>query len=317
LATLTARITDTQRDVPRYTSEELWDLWGSSHEWSSAITGASAELLAVPGYRVPDEPNAFAAARALLEALQNSPRSRKKLWHGRPLERVPSLEEHVSFPLTATTPWKSEALRLSAQGGTQALFTFPAGTRALQYSDLEWIVAGRFVVRKIRQEMDPYWKTPIVVVQLEEGTAQGASRVVREHDLGDTAYARVREPLIDERVVHSEPVMVPMGGFDEEWALIVTGGKAPPYGYLDAGRILIDVGPQLDGDPLAGLLWFKEYGKKKITQVWIDPSVQRRGVGHTLVEAYKQHVSRKIIMVGPFSPAGLAFAKRIGARIER
>lgn len=149
------------------TSEELWDLWGSSHEWSSAITGASAEILAVPGYRVPDDPNAFAAARALLEALQNSPRSRKKLWHGRPLERIPRLEEHVSLPLTATTTWKSEALRLSAQGDTQAIFTFPAGTRALRYSDLEWIVAGRFVVRKVRREIDPYWETPIVVVQLD------------------------------------------------------------------------------------------------------------------------------------------------------
>lgn len=149
-------------------SEELWDLWGSSHEWSSAITGASAEILTIPGYRVPDDPNAFTAARALLEALQRSPRSRKALWHGRPLERIPKPGEHVSLPLTATTPEKSEALRLSAQGDTQALFTFPAGTRALRYSDIERIVAGRFIVRKVRRETDPYWGTLIVVVQLEE-----------------------------------------------------------------------------------------------------------------------------------------------------
>jgi ribosomal protein S18 acetylase RimI-like enzyme len=91
----------------------------------------------------------------------------------------------------------------------------------------------------------------------------------------------------------------------------------PPYGYVDAGRVLIDLSASLDGDPLAALLWVKEGGRKKITHVWVDPSVQRRGVGRLLIDAYKTHVTSKVTMAGPFSDAGRAFAKRIGATISR
>ena len=49
---------------------------------------------------------------------------------------------------------------------------------------------------------------------------------------------------------------------------VVTAGKAPPYGYLDAGRVLITLeGGALDSEPLAGLVWSKERGKKFIHSV--------------------------------------------------
>jgi GNAT superfamily N-acetyltransferase len=135
-------------------------------------------------------------------------------------------------------------------------------------------------------------------------------------DLGAVARQRVREGLLQERVLASDTVQVVQAGLREPWSLVVTQGKAPPYGYLDAGRVLIllpDAG--LDSEPLAGLVWARERGKKFIHSVWVDPSAQRLGLGRVLLEAYRKHISPKVVLQGPFSPAGRSFAVGVGAKI--
>ena len=135
------------------------------------------------------------------------------------------------------------------------------------------------------------------------------------YDLGEVARMRVREPLLRERVLATDTVYVVQAGLREPWALLVTAGKAPPYGYLDAGRVLITLeGGALDSEPLAGLVWSKEHGKKFIHSVWVDPSAQRLGLARLLVEAYRHHVTPTVVFSGPFSRAGLAFARAIGAK---
>jgi GNAT superfamily N-acetyltransferase len=136
-------------------------------------------------------------------------------------------------------------------------------------------------------------------------------------ELGEVARQRVAEPLLKERTVASDDVYVTSAGIREPWSLVVTHGKAPPYGYLDAGRVIILLpDAPLDSEPLAGLVWTKERGKKYIHQVWVDPDVQRRGVGKLLIEAYRRHVSPSVVMHGPFSVAGRAFATSIGAKMR-
>ena len=136
-------------------------------------------------------------------------------------------------------------------------------------------------------------------------------------DLGEIAHDRVREPLIGEQVVASDTVIVKLSGLHEPWALVVTRGKAPPYGYLDAGRVLVLLpGAGLDSEPLAGLVWAREHRRKFIHQIWVDQDAQRSGLGRVLVEAYVKHVSPKVVMQGPFSDAGLAFARAVGAKLS-
>ena len=138
-------------------------------------------------------------------------------------------------------------------------------------------------------------------------------------DLGEVARIRVREPLMQERIQVTEPVQVNTAGFPEVWALVVTRGKAPPYGILDAGRILVVLpdSNSLSSDPLAGLVWVKEHGKLYVHQVWVDPEAQRRGVSRLLLDAYRRHVARSLLMKGPFSAAGEALAKAARAKILR
>jgi GNAT superfamily N-acetyltransferase len=141
-------------------------------------------------------------------------------------------------------------------------------------------------------------------------------REMREGDgIGEAARRRVRETLIGERVVHAWPITIRMSGIEEKWTLFMTVGKTPPNGYSDAGRILIDIDSVIDGDPLAGLLWIEEHGQKAITHVWVDPEVQRQGVGQILVDVYRERVSGDVKIGGPFSDAGLRFARRSGAEI--
>jgi GNAT superfamily N-acetyltransferase len=134
--------------------------------------------------------------------------------------------------------------------------------------------------------------------------------------LGEAARHRVHEPLLQERVVASDVIYATASGVREPWALVVTRGKAPPYGYLDAGRVLVLIeGADLGSEPLAGLVWARERGKLFIHNVWVDPDAQGHGLGRVLVEAYRQHVTPKVVMSGPFSNAGRGFARSIGAKI--
>jgi len=134
-------------------------------------------------------------------------------------------------------------------------------------------------------------------------------------DLGEVARQRIREPLLKERIVASDTIYITQSGIREPWTILITRGKAPPYGYLDAGRVLIVLHEQPDSEPLAGLLWTKERGRKFIHQAWVDRDFQHLGVGRMLVAAYVKHVSPAIVMQGPFSAAGRAFARSVGAKM--
>lgn len=132
----------------------------------------------------------------------------------------------------------------------------------------------------------------------------------------EIAELRVHEPLIDERIDWEDDVEIPLSGIREVWSIVATKGKAPPHGYLDAGRVLLLAeGLGLHSDPLAGLVWTKEHGKKFIHQVWVDSSARRIGLADLLVEIYRRHVSSHVIFSGPFSPAGRALAESVGAKI--
>lgn len=135
--------------------------------------------------------------------------------------------------------------------------------------------------------------------------------------LGESARRRVSEPLLHERVVASDVIYATTSGVREPWALVVTMGKAPPYGYLDSGRVLVllQAADLVSSEPLAGLVWSREHGKPFIHNVWVDPDAQRRGLGRVLVEAYRKHVSPKVVMSGPFSEAGRKFARSVDAKI--
>lgn len=131
---------------------------------------------------------------------------------------------------------------------------------------------------------------------------------------GDIARKRVSQQLAEEQIVETRIVPIrTTPTFTEDWVLFVTRGKN--LSGLEAGRVLIDIDPRLDGEPLAGLLWAFENGRPTITHVWVDPDVQHRGVGRLLIDAYKRFVSKRVIMIGPFSTAGRSFAQRSGAEI--
>jgi len=143
----------------------------------------------------------------------------------------------------------------------------------------------------------------------------------RDH-IASAACARVFEPLFSERVVHEETInLEPEPGYWESWALCVTEGKVSSP-YISGGRILIgidcDPASYLVGSPsmIAGLVWVTEYGKKKITHVCVEEGLRQHGVGRALVAAYRKWVSKRMYFSGPFSEAGLAFARRMGGEVE-
>lgn len=124
---------------------------------------------------------------------------------------------------------------------------------------------------------------------------------------------RVREPLIDERVfvetTASVTIMDTVG--PEEWRVYLTKGKSPPFGAVASGRITI--GPLYD--PIAGLIWSVEHGRKYVHTVWVDREARGRGVGEMLIALYKRYVSRRVVMSGPFTAGGRALAEKVGAKI--
>lgn len=133
----------------------------------------------------------------------------------------------------------------------------------------------------------------------------GMARVTRE---------RVHEPLMGERITHSETVYVtllPALG-PEAWKLISTQGKN--YGGAQAGRILISIGGV--DDPLAGLAYAVEHGRPYVHHIWVDPDARGRGLSQVLFDAYRSQVSPELVVVGPFTRAGRAAAERAGATLE-
>jgi hypothetical protein len=143
---------------------------GSSNEWSRAITGASARLLGIPGYRHDPKRDAEHIARAYLTEVDRARPSTRALYsgHAMPPERLDEIGtgRTVRLPLTALSTDQSFARGFTTGTGVPVLLRFEKGTRAFRYTDVEWITAGTFVVKSMRRGLDPFWKTPLVTVAL-------------------------------------------------------------------------------------------------------------------------------------------------------
>lgn len=146
-------------------------LWGSSNEWSSRITGESARILGVSGYRPSDSPAAADLARDFLRRIRRSRPTRSSLFSGH--ADVPGLVKgaRVTLPLTACSP-SSDTARQYAEGDSPVLLRFAPGTLAMVYTDEESITAGTFTVVSVKRGVDPFWKTPLKSVVLSGGAGQ-------------------------------------------------------------------------------------------------------------------------------------------------
>ena len=133
-------------------------------------------------------------------------------------------------------------------------------------------------------------------------------------NLEDTIRERATEHLFDERLVREEDVTITLVSAvgPEPWKAYFLEGRVHPHGVLRGGRILIGLGIE---DPLAALAWNVERGKKRVHHLWVDPDARCHGVADLLFSLYKKHVSPNLVAVGPFTPGGLAAAKRAGAKL--
>jgi len=127
---------------------------------------------------------------------------------------------------------------------------------------------------------------------------------------------RVLEPLIGERVTRRDPVQITLvtGVGPELWELVFTTGRN--YGGARAGRILIALPDGSLSDPLAGLAYAIESGRPYVHHVWVDEEVRGRGLSRILFDAYRNQVSPRLVVSGPFTKAGRAAAERAGAILE-
>lgn len=146
------------------------DLWGSSNKWSSAITGESARILGIPGYSHSGEPKAVELAHRYLGRINKSGRTSRRLYSGHPRSPATAVGDVVRLPLTALSPDKDFA-RTFATGANATLLVFEPGIAAMKYTDIEWITAGDFIVRRIVRSKDPYWGTALTQVVLGQGAA--------------------------------------------------------------------------------------------------------------------------------------------------
>lgn len=152
----------------------IWqEKWGSSHQWSRKITGESAHLLGLRGYERGGTDAETFAMKMHME-LARSPRSRRTLWSGQAYSSLPSEGDLLSLPLTAATNRKEDAMQFAGTAASssrcphEVLLAFERGARAISYTSLEWIVSGKFLVTRVKDEKHPFWGTPITVVRLEE-----------------------------------------------------------------------------------------------------------------------------------------------------
>lgn len=139
------------------------DRWGESHSGSSAITGESAYLLGIPGFRRGTEADTEIARQYLTRVGHG--RTPRMLYSGH--STTPDLVEGqvVRLPLTALTEDESFA-RSFASGPSATVYRFERGIPGFKYSDLEWLTAGAFSVVRVRRARDPFWKTPLTVATL-------------------------------------------------------------------------------------------------------------------------------------------------------
>lgn len=142
------------------------DRWGASHSGSAAVTGHSAKLLTLEGYRTPEDQEAELIAKDYLAKISRSKPTRRWLYHGFAGRWSAGPGDIVRRPLTALSDDENQA-RGFAHGPDAVLLKFTPGTKAMKYSAVEWITAGPFEVVEVTKEHDPFWGTPLTVVTLK------------------------------------------------------------------------------------------------------------------------------------------------------
>lgn len=145
-------------------ASKQYDSWGASNEGSSAITGESAKLLGLSGYRGGNA-KAVPVARGFLKTIKGSRPTTKRLYSGHAKLPTLTIGATVTLPLTALSDDEDFA-RTFATDSEATLLVFVAGIRAMRYSDVEWITAGRFTVKAVKKGRDPYWGTALKTVIL-------------------------------------------------------------------------------------------------------------------------------------------------------
>lgn len=167
----TAEILPNQQIHPKLARPHGYQSWGHSHENSQIITGESARIMGIPGYRMQNSTNknAYRLAIAFLSAIAESPGSPEPLYHG--FQNVRKLNWNPGQVLTLPLMAASGDMDGSAnygiktrQRGAATVFEFPIGTPMAGYAKWgnadaadfgytwsEAIVAGKFVVRGITQ----------------------------------------------------------------------------------------------------------------------------------------------------------------------
>lgn len=181
------------RDDPNHKLIKDRGIWGSSHYYSSEITGHSATKMGIDGYhrKMEDEPEFGKLAYRKLRAIADSPGSPEPLYHGFQNRKHHNwtVGETLTLPLTATSATlqgsASYGVRLDPDDnvGPPTVFEFPKGTKMVGYTKwkqkdaeefgylwTEAIVAGKFRVVGVRKIQYAYtWRDDIflTVVRLE------------------------------------------------------------------------------------------------------------------------------------------------------
>lgn len=160
------------------------DRWGESNEGSQGITGESAKILGLEGYRPGSEQDARIARAFLNEIASGRTVATRPLYSGHNMsdERLAQFSRGsiVVLPLTATSVDEEEAGEFTTgepgtgQNGNEVLISFPVGTPMINYGalggagadTLERIVAGAFRVEGRTTTKDPYWGTKQTRIRL-------------------------------------------------------------------------------------------------------------------------------------------------------
>jgi hypothetical protein len=152
-------------------TEEQDEKWGEN---SQNITGASAKLLGLKGFRFDGSSEDEKIASNYLSQIKESGGG-DVLWSGHNMtdEQLSQYQEGktVVLPLTATTSDKSTANTYTVggtngakTGGNEVLMRFTENSPRMDYTDIEKITAGNFEVKSIETAKDDYWGTKITVI---------------------------------------------------------------------------------------------------------------------------------------------------------
>ena len=173
--------------------------WGASHGNSNKITGASASLMGMSGYRQVEEGDtiyhktenkeAARLAKIFLKAIKDSPGAPEPRYHG--FQNVKNTKwekgKTIRIALTATDGDADSAagygIRLDPEDneGPPTLFEFPVGTKMAGYTKYnkadakdfgytwsEALVAGDFEIVKTKKAKQEGWRqTPYTIVTLK------------------------------------------------------------------------------------------------------------------------------------------------------